>query len=67
MPPPNGNARSPRPSRRSGSLISISRATAVWENDAGAYGTFRFDVAHEIVEIEFNARFCDVATSTSQF
>jgi hypothetical protein len=38
-----------------------------WENNDGAYGTFRFDVANRRIELEFNARFTDVSTSTHEF
>jgi hypothetical protein len=38
-----------------------------WENDDGAYGTFTFNVAVRTIELEFNGRFTDVATSTHAF
>jgi hypothetical protein len=38
-----------------------------WENNDGAYGTFTFNVAVRTVELEFNGRFTDVATSTHSF
>jgi hypothetical protein len=38
-----------------------------WENDDGAYGTFTFIVAARTIELEFNGRFTDVATSTHAF
>ena len=38
-----------------------------WENDDGAYGTFTFNVATRTIELEFNGRFTDVATSTHEF
>jgi hypothetical protein len=40
---------------------------AGWENNEGAYGRFRFDVAKRLVEVEFNARFCDIATFSFEF
>jgi hypothetical protein len=38
-----------------------------WENNDGAYGTFTFDVLQRTIELEFNGRFTDVATSHHQF
>jgi hypothetical protein len=38
-----------------------------WENNDGAYGTFTFNVAVRTIELEFNGRFTDVATSTHCF
>lgn len=35
-----------------------------WENNDGAYGAFRFDVAACMIELEFNGRFTDVITSS---
>jgi len=36
-----------------------------WENNDGAYGEFRFDVRARTIELEFNARYSDVFTETS--
>lgn len=33
-----------------------------WENNDGAYGEFRFDVASRTIHLEFNARYTDVNT-----
>ena len=38
-----------------------------WENNDGAYGTFTFDVPKRTIELEFNGRFTDVATSHHEF
>jgi hypothetical protein len=38
-----------------------------WENNDGAYGTFIFDVSKRTIELEFNGRFTDVATSHHSF
>jgi len=38
-----------------------------WENNDGAFGTFTFNVAARTIELEFNGRFTDVATSTHEF
>jgi hypothetical protein len=38
-----------------------------WENNDGAYGEFRFDVATRTIELEFNGRFTDVSTSNHTF
>ena len=38
-----------------------------WENDDGAYGEFRFDVAALSIELEFSSRFTDVYTSNHSF
>ena len=38
-----------------------------WENNDGAYGTFTFDVPTRTIELEFNGRFTDVATSHHSF
>jgi hypothetical protein len=38
-----------------------------WENNDGAYGTFIFDVSKRTIELEFNGRFSDVATSHYSF
>lgn len=37
-----------------------------WENNDGAYGEFRFNVRSRTIELEFNARFTDVATDTRE-
>jgi hypothetical protein len=34
-----------------------------WENDGGAFGEFRLNVAARTVELEFNARYVDTVTS----
>ena len=38
-----------------------------WENNGGAYGEFRLDVAARTVELEFNARYTDVFTENHTF
>lgn len=38
-----------------------------WENDAGAYGTFRFDVAAHRIVLEFHGRLLDIITSNHTF
>jgi hypothetical protein len=38
-----------------------------WENNDGAFGTFTFDVIKRTIELEFNGRFTDVATSTHEY
>jgi hypothetical protein len=38
-----------------------------WENDAGGYGEFRFDVAKRTIELEFNGRYTDTWTDTHSF
>ena len=38
-----------------------------WENNDGAYGDFRLDVAKRTVELEFNGRFTDTCTSNHKF
>jgi hypothetical protein len=38
-----------------------------WENNDGAYGTFNFSVPKRTIELEFNGRFTDVATSYHDF
>jgi hypothetical protein len=38
-----------------------------WEINDGAYGTFTFDVPQRTMELEFNGRFTDVATSHHKF
>ena len=38
-----------------------------WENNDGAYGEFRFDVAKRTIELEFNGRFSDTWTHTHSF
>jgi hypothetical protein len=38
-----------------------------WENNDGAYGEFRFDVAKRTIKLEFNGRFTDTWTDTHTF
>jgi len=38
-----------------------------WENNDGAYGEFRLDVAKRTVELEFNGRYSDTWTDTHSF
>jgi hypothetical protein len=38
-----------------------------WENNDGAFGEFRLDVAKRTVELEFHGRFTDVSTSHHSF
>jgi len=38
-----------------------------WENNDGAYGEFRLDVAKRSVELEFNGRYTDTWTDTHSF
>jgi hypothetical protein len=38
-----------------------------WENNDGAFGSFEFDVAGRAIQLEFNGRFTDVATTTHDF
>jgi hypothetical protein len=38
-----------------------------WENDGGAYGEFRIDVAARTIALEFNGRFTDIFTSNHTF
>jgi hypothetical protein len=38
-----------------------------WENNDGAYGEFTLNVADRTVELEFNGRYTDVATTTHSF
>jgi hypothetical protein len=38
-----------------------------WENNDGAYGEFTLKVADKTVELEFNGRYTDVATTTHSF
>jgi len=38
-----------------------------WENNDGAYGEFRFDVAERTIALEFNGRFTDVFTERHTF
>jgi hypothetical protein len=38
-----------------------------WENNEGAYGEFRLDVAERSIKLEFNQRFIDASTSTHTF
>ena len=38
-----------------------------WENNDGAHGEFRFDVAKRTVELEFNGRYTDTFTSNHSF
>ena len=38
-----------------------------WVNNDGAYGSFTFDVPMRTIQLEFNGRFTDVATSHHEF
>jgi hypothetical protein len=38
-----------------------------WENNEGAYGAFRLDVAKRTIDLEFNGRYVDTWTSTHTF
>jgi hypothetical protein len=38
-----------------------------WENNDGAFGEFRLDVATRMVELEFNARYIETSTSDHTF
>jgi hypothetical protein len=38
-----------------------------WEINDGAFGTFAFDVAARTIELEFNGRYTDIATSNHDF
>jgi hypothetical protein len=38
-----------------------------WENNDGAYGEFTLNVADRTVELEFNGRYTDIATTTHSF
>ena len=38
-----------------------------WENNDGAYGEFRLDVAKRTIELEFNGRFTDTWTHNHTF
>jgi hypothetical protein len=38
-----------------------------WENNEGGFGSFVFDVAQRSIELEFNGRFTDIATSHYTF
>lgn len=38
-----------------------------WENNDGAFGVFEFDVAGRAIQLEFNGRFSDVATTSHEF
>lgn len=38
-----------------------------WENNGGAFGEFRLDVAARTIELEFNARYTDVFTEMHTF
>ena len=38
-----------------------------WENNDGAYGEFRFDVAKRTIELEFNGRYTETFTDTHAF
>ena len=38
-----------------------------WENNEGAFGEFRVDVAGRTIKLEFNARFVDVDTTNHTF
>lgn len=38
-----------------------------WENNDGAYGEFRFDVAKRTITLEFNGRYTDIHTDNRTF
>jgi hypothetical protein len=38
-----------------------------WENNDGAFGEFRLDVAKRAIQLEFHGRFTDVSTSFHSF
>jgi hypothetical protein len=38
-----------------------------WENNDGAFGEFRFDVAKRSIALEFNGRYTDVCTDNHTF
>jgi hypothetical protein len=38
-----------------------------WEINDGAFGTFTFDVGARTIELEFNGRYTDIATSNHNF
>ena len=38
-----------------------------WENNDGAYGEFRFDVAKRTIKLEFNGRYTDTVTTNHSF
>jgi hypothetical protein len=38
-----------------------------WENNEGAYGEFRLDVARRTIELEFIGRFADTYTTNHTF
>ena len=38
-----------------------------WENNDGAFGEFRFNVAERTIELEFNGRFTDTYTENHSF
>ena len=38
-----------------------------WENNDGAHGEFRFDVAKRAIELEFHGRYTDTWTDTHSF
>lgn len=45
----------------------LEESNGGWENNDGAYGEFRLDVATRTIELEFNGRFTDVSTSNHTF
>ncbi len=45
----------------------LEETHAGWENNDGAFGEFRLDVAKRTVELEFNGRFTDTRTSTHTY
>ena len=45
----------------------LSQEHGGWENNDGAYGEFIFNVAERTVELEFNGRYTDVATTSHSF
>jgi hypothetical protein len=41
----------------------LQQTNAGWENNDGAYGEFTFDIAEGTIELDFNARFTDSAST----
>lgn len=45
----------------------LAQSHAGWENNDGAFGEFRIDVAKRTIELEFNGRFTDTWTDNHTF
>jgi hypothetical protein len=45
----------------------LEEAQSGWENDGGAFGEFRLDVAERTIKLEFNARYTDTHTTNHTF